>query len=38
MSDSIKNCYSELSTNLKSAEEYETMVCAFKMLGLLGGE
>lgn len=30
--------YSELFNNLKSAEEYETMVCAFKMLGLLEGE
>lgn len=28
--------YSEQFNNLKSAEEYETMVCAFKMLGLWG--
>ena len=29
------NYYSERFNNLKSAEEYETMICAFKMLGLL---
>lgn len=32
------NYYSELFNNLKSAEEYETMACALKMLGLLEGE
>lgn len=32
------NYYSELYNNLKSEEEYETMVCAFKCLGLLEGE
>lgn len=32
------NYYSELFNDFKSAEEYETMVCAFKMLGLLEGE
>lgn len=29
------NYYSALFNNLKSAEEYETMVCAFKTFGLL---
>lgn len=29
------NYYSGKLNNLKSAEEYETMLCAFKMLGLM---
>ncbi len=28
------NYYSETFNNFESAEEYETMICAFKMLGL----
>lgn len=32
------NYYSGLFNDLESAEEYETMVCAFEMLGLLEGE
>ena len=29
------NYYSEMFNNFKSAEEYETTICAFKMLGLI---
>lgn len=32
------NYYSERFNNLKSAEEYETMLCALKMFGLIEGE